>query len=132
MAHEKSRTERSVESAPLLMASSEFADMWKNGVEGFIHVHEDFIHGLNETNRHWLDRIQLEAKLVSEFGSKMAGSRSLPEVLTVGQEWASQHFKMMAEDRKHLLEDCQHFTEIGGRLLSKAWMPKRSDAGTQH
>src|SRR5271166_3930647 len=97
------------------MASSEFADMWKKGIEGFFYVQEDFIHGLNETNRHWLDRIQLEAKLVSEFGSKMAASRSLPEVLTVGQEWASQHFKMMAEDRKHLLEDCQHFTEIGGR-----------------
>ncbi len=132
MAQGKSQTEHNEESAPLLMASSEFADMWKKGIEGFFHVNEDFIHGLNETNRHWLDRIQLEAKLASEFGSKMAASRSLPEVLMVGQEWASQHFKMMAEDRKHLLEDCQHFTEIGGHLLSTAWMPKRSDAGTQH
>jgi hypothetical protein len=132
MAQEKSRTEQSAESAPLLMASFKFADMWKKGMEGFFYVQEDFIHGLNETNRHWLDRIQLEAKLASEFGSKMAASRSLPEVLTVGQEWASQHFKMMAEDRKHLLEDCQHFTEIGGHLLSNAWMPKHSDAGTQH
>ena len=128
----QSQTKHSVEPAPLLMVSSEFADMWKKGVEGFFHMHEDFIHGLNETNRHWLDRIQLEAKLASEFGSKMAASRSLPEVVMVGQEWASQQVQMMAEDRQHLLEDCQYLTEIGGRLLSNSWMPKSSDAGTQH
>ena len=132
MTQEKSQTKQSVEPAALLMVSSEFADMWKKGIEGFFHVHEDFIHGLNEQNRHWLDRLQLETKLASEFGSKMAASRSLPEALVVGQEWASQHVNMMAEDRKHLLEDCQHLTEIGGRLLSNSWIPKRSDAGTQH
>jgi hypothetical protein len=131
MAQEKAQAERSVESAPVLMASAEFGEMWKKGFEGFLHAHEDFMHGLNETSRHWLDRIQLEAKVASEFGSKMAGSRSLPEALTVGQEWASQHFKMMTEDRKHLLEDCQHFTAISGRLLANGLISKRSDTGTQ-
>jgi hypothetical protein len=29
----------------------------------------------------------------------------------------------MAEDRKHLLTDCQMFTEMGARLLSKGWLP---------
>jgi hypothetical protein len=74
-------------------------------------------------------RVQSEANLASEFGSKLAAARSIPDAMIAGQEWATRRFEMMAEDRKHAT-DWQMFTETGARLLSKGWLPSsRRDEG---
>jgi hypothetical protein len=117
MAQEKVRVERA-EELPMAMVFSQFAEGWRNSVEGLFHAQEDFIDNITKANQKWVERFQSEANLSSEWGSKLAGSRTLPEALMVGQGWASQRLQMMAEDRKHLLEDYQHFAEIGARLCA--------------
>jgi hypothetical protein len=46
-------------------------------------------------------RMQTEANLASEFGSKLAAARSIPNAMIACQESATRRFEMMAEDRKH-------------------------------
>ena len=59
------------------------------------------------TNRLWLDRMQAEANLASEFALKLAAARSLPEAMFTCQDWGKRRVEMMAEDTKHLLDDTQ-------------------------
>jgi Phasin protein len=72
-------------------------------------------------NQQWLDRIQVEANSASEFASKLTSVRTIPDAMAAYQEWASQCLEMVAEDRKHLLDDYRKLSEISMRLLSNGW-----------
>ena len=78
----------------------------------------EFLDEFQETNRHWLDRIQSEANLASEFASKLSATRSMPDAMAVSRDWATQYFSMLAEDGKHLADDTRKFMEKSARLLS--------------
>jgi hypothetical protein len=107
-----------------------FAALGKKRFEDFVNAQIELLDKLQGTNRQWFDRIQSEAKLASESGSKLTAARSIPEAVTAYQEWASQWFEMLAEDRKHLLTDYQMFTESAARLLSNGWLQNGSGTST--
>jgi hypothetical protein len=117
------RTENSLFANP-----TEFAALEKKRIEDFVNTQTELLDKLQETNRQWFDRMQSEANLASEFGSKLTAARSIAEAMIACEEWATRRFEMMAEDRKHLLTDCQMFTETGARLLSKGWLPNAFSA----
>ena len=77
-----------------------------------------FLDELQESNKRWLDRMQHEVGLASEFASKFAAARSIPAAMATYQEWTSRCFEMMAEDGRHLLAETQRFMETGTRLFS--------------
>ena len=103
------------------MNMAEFSAMGQERMEEFTLVQSELFDKLQKANQLWLDRIQVEANSASEFASKLTAARSIPDVMTACQEWASQRFKMMAEDRKHVLDDYQKFAKAGARLLSNSW-----------
>ena len=79
----------------------------KRRIEEFADAQTKQLDKLQETNRLWLDRMQAEANLASEFASKLAAARSLPEAMFTCQDWGKRRVEMMAEDTKHLLDDTQ-------------------------
>jgi hypothetical protein len=98
----------------------------KRRIEEFADAQAKQLDKLQETNRLlWLDRMQAEASLASEFASKLAAARSLPEAMFTCQDWGKRRVEMMAEDTKHLLDDTQTFIQIGAQLLTKTWQGKR-------
>ncbi len=90
-----------------------------------------FLDKLEATNRRWFGRMQSEAALASEFGSQLTMARSVPDAVTACQAWASRRFKMMAEDRDHLLADYQMFTEAGAHFLWNVWQSSNSAVSAQ-
>ena len=97
---------------------AEFAAIVKKRMEELAKAQSEPLNELQETNRQWFARMQSEADLASEFGSKLTSARSIPDAMTACQEWTSRRFEMMAEDGKHLLADTQKFMETGVRLMS--------------
>jgi hypothetical protein len=55
--------------------------------------------------------MQSQAKLGSEFVAKLTAARSIPEVATAYQEWASRQMEMAAEDAKRIFADGQKLAE---------------------
>ena len=100
----------------------------KRRIEEFADAQTKQLDKLQETNRLWLDRMQAEANFASEFASKLAAARSLPEAMFTCQDWGKRRIEMMAEDTKHLLDDTQTFIQIGAQLLTKTWQGKRPGA----
>ncbi len=71
--------------------------------------------------------MQSHAKLGSEFVTKLTAARSMPEVATAYQEWASRQMEMATEDAKRIFADGQKLAETGARLLSNGWRPNGND-----
>jgi hypothetical protein len=110
--------------------AAEFAAMGKKRIEEFVHVQTELLDELQETNRHWLDRMQSEANLASEFASKFTRAHSIPDVIVVCQEWTARHFEMTVEDGKYVLADAQKIMKTGSRLLLDGWwLSSRPAAG---
>ena len=103
---------------PFLLNTGELAALGKQRIGDFMRVQTEFLDEIQETNRHWLDRIQSEANLASEFASKLSATRSMPDAMAVSREWATQYFSMLAEDGKHLADDTRKFIEKSARLMS--------------
>lgn len=118
----ESRTDLSAKSSPPNLIPPEFVAMGKKQFEGFTKLQTELFKKLSETNRSWLERMQSEANLASEFATKLTAARSIPETATVYQELASRRLEMAAEDAKHLLADSQKFMETGAHLLANGWL----------
>jgi Phasin protein len=103
---------------PFRLNTGELATLGKKRIGDFMRVQTEFLDEMQATNRHWLDRIQSEANLASEFASKLSATRSMPDAMAVSRDWATQYFSMLAEDGKHLADDTRKFIEKSARLLS--------------
>lgn len=109
--------------SPAGVIPPEFVAMGQKRLEGLVATQTEQLEMLQEANRNCFDRMQIEAKLASEFTAKLTAARSMPEVATAYQEWAQQHMEMAAEDAKRVFTDSQKWAEAGVRLWSNGWGP---------
>jgi hypothetical protein len=100
------------------LTPAELAAMGEKRLEDFAKAQAVLFGTLHETHQRWLDRMQSEARLASEFTRKVANARSIPDTMAACREWASRRFEMMADDGNHLLADSQKVIETGARFLS--------------
>jgi hypothetical protein len=78
-------------------------------------------------NRHFIDRMQSEASLMTEFASRLAAARPVPDTITVCQDWAGRRMTLASEDTQYLVAEGQKVVEAGARLLSNSWLPNSRD-----
>jgi len=95
----------------------EFAAAGEKRIEGFVNAQTELYDRLQDTNRQWLDRVQTEANLASEFATKLTAARSIPDAMKACQDWTSRRIELMAEDVKHVLDDTQKFMQTGARAF---------------
>lgn len=100
------------------LMSPELAEIGKQRMEYFINAQVALLDDIRETNQQWLDRIEAETHLGTQFASKLASAQSVPDTISACQDWTTQRFGMMAEDIKHILADTQKFMERGARLVA--------------
>jgi hypothetical protein len=100
------------------LTPAELAAMGEKRLEDYAKAQAVLFGTLHETHQRWLDRMQSEARLASEFTRKVANARSIPDTMAACREWASRRFEMMADDGNHLLADSRKMMETGARFLS--------------
>jgi hypothetical protein len=116
--------ERTETITPFNLASADFAVTAMRRFEEFAKTQTEQFEKFRETNRQWLDRMQAEANLASEFASKLTAARSIPDAMTAYQEWASRRFEMVTEDTKHIFDDVQKFMHTSAQLLANGRQSK--------
>lgn len=130
MAQTERQTDEAEKSSQSSLIPPGFAAMGKKRLEELVGIQTEQWEKVQEVNRHWIDRMQSEATLTSEFVAKVTAARSIPEVGTAYQEWASQHMVMAAEDAKRIFADGQKLAETGARLLSSGGQLNGSGGST--
>jgi hypothetical protein len=116
MVQNKLHAERNEKSPTPGQGSAELADMGKEQIEAFGNAQAALLEELQETNKRWLAHLQAEASIASEFASKLAAARSIPEAMTAYQEWNGRQIEMIAQEGKHLLATGARFLSIGHRV----------------
>jgi hypothetical protein len=112
------------------LISPEFSAMGTKQLEQLVATQKDLLAKFQDANKVWLDRMQSEAALASEFTAKLTAARSMPEVAAAYQEWAQRHMEMAAEDAKRIFADGQKLADTGVRLLSGGWRPNGHGGST--
>ena len=106
-------------SAALLdFAPAEFAAAAQRQFYELAGAQTRLFHVMQETTQHWLDRAQAETTLASEFTSKLSSAKSIPDAITVCQNWGSRRFEMMAEDARHVVDDAQKFMQMSTGIVA--------------
>ena len=114
----ESHADLAAKSSPANMIPPEFVTMGKNHFEGLAKIQTELIERLGEANRSWLDRMQSEATLASEFSSKLTASHSIADGTAACQEWAKRRMELFTEDGQRLMTNSQKFMEKATQFLS--------------
>jgi hypothetical protein len=89
----------------------------------------EFFRYVHSSTQFWIDRMEAEADLVSEFRTKLAAARSFPDTASSVQECTKRQMEMLAEDSKRLFDDSQKFAQIMARFLSRNWLRADKNGG---
>jgi hypothetical protein len=81
-------------------------------------MQKEFFDTFEGMNREWVSRIQSEAKLASDFVSKLTAARSIPDAASAYLECATRQFEMFTEDSRRMLANSHKLMETGTRLFS--------------
>ena len=90
--------------------------------EELAEVQSELLEEIREANQNWLDRIQSEAALASEFTSKLTASHSIADKTTACQEWAKRRIELFTEDGQRVMTNSQKFMEKAAQFLSNGWL----------
>jgi hypothetical protein len=66
----------------------------------------------------WLERSRTETHLLSEFVSKMAGSHSVKDLKTMGQECAQHQIDFIRRDSERLFKHGERMIEVTSNLFN--------------
>jgi Phasin protein len=98
------------------------AAMGKKRFDEFANIQSDLLEVIREANQNWLDRMQSEATLASEFSSKLTASHSIADTTAACQEWAKRRMELFTEDGQRLMSNSQKFMEKATKFLSNGWL----------
>lgn len=96
----------------------EFTEAAKKNFEEFANVQTELLDQFQEAQKQWLDRMQVEANLASEFVAKLSSARSIPDAMTACQEWGARRFEMASKDAQQALDNAQKFLKAGTHLYA--------------
>jgi hypothetical protein len=96
----------------------EFVAEGRHRLKDFAGAQTQFWDRLQDSNRKWLDRVQIEANLAAEFANKLGSAKSLVDTANILQSWTVKHMEMATEDARRMLTDTQEIFTAGARLWS--------------
>ena len=106
------------------------AAMGKKRFEELAKIQSDLLEEIHEANQNWLDRMQSELTLASEFSSKLTASHSMADTTTACQEWAERRMELFTEDGQRLMANSQKFIEKAAQFLSNGWLSNGRTGGS--
>jgi Phasin protein len=86
--------------------------------ESLMEVHKGLLDTFERVQRDRLARAMEETKLASEFAAKVAGARSIPDIMAIYQDWMTRCAQMFDEDGRKFLDDSQKVANAALSLLS--------------
>src|SRR5215471_15778306 len=132
MAKNEYHSEQMESVTPFSLIPPAFITMGRQQIHECVKAHSELVDRFQEVNRNWLDHLQSEAALSTEFASKMTAARSIPDVAALLLEWNKRHMEMANVDAKHVLADTQKVMEVGARLLAGGWLVNDKDRGSMN
>ncbi len=79
--------------------------------ETALNLQKAILESCEQASRAWVDRMQSEISLWSDFANKISGTKSIPEAFEAYTKCVSQRMQMAADDGRKLVEEAQQITQ---------------------
>jgi hypothetical protein len=99
----------------------DFADVGKLGqkqADAFLDMQRQLWNLVEEANRSWVARAQLERDLASDLANQLSAAKTLPDVAKVYQDWAGRRLQVLADDNRRLVADSQKLMSAATQFFS--------------
>ena len=104
-------------------AAARFTKANKNAMEFMMGAQKLMFEEIVFASNELLERARTETHLLSEFVSKMAGSHSVKDLKTMGQECAQHQIDLIRRDSERLFKHGERMMEAASKLLASRPRP---------
>ena len=104
-------------------AAARFSKANKNAMEFMMGAQKLLLEEMVFAGNEMLERTRTETHLLSEFVSKMAGSHSVKDLKTMGQECAQHQIDFIRRDSERLFKHGERMMEAASKLLANRPQP---------
>jgi len=117
---DSARTERSRGDKPAAAAaaSSKFGETGAGSAAAGLRGQTEMLGLLSEIGQEWFARATTEAELAFKLPNTLTAARSVPDAISVYQEWLGEWMTMRGEDGRRLMSDSQRIVETGVRCFA--------------
>jgi hypothetical protein len=98
--------------------SPDFAAMSAKSAENFGAIQREWLEALQRAQKDWVARLEAEAKLGSDFATKVAAAKAIPDAAAAYQEWMSRRMELFAKEWQKVVEDSQKFVNACTRIAA--------------
>jgi hypothetical protein len=99
--------------------SSDPLQIGANHLASLMGMQRELLSTLEQIQRDQLARTMEGTKLVADLAAKVTSARSIPDIVTIYQEWITRHMELFAEDSRRFLNDSQKIANATTRMLSR-------------
>jgi hypothetical protein len=99
------------------MMPAELFEFGQKRAEALMEFQKELFATLEQSNKVWLERMKLEADLLSKFTSKLSAVKSMPEAAGVCQEWMGQRMDLLKDDAQKIMDESQKLAKTSSRIL---------------
>jgi hypothetical protein len=92
-----------------------------NGRRRCFALQKELLGRCEQASREWLTRLKSEPELWSGLATKLAETRSVPDVIKLYQECILQRVEMAKADAQRLSDECGTIMQKVNRSLANGW-----------
>jgi hypothetical protein len=81
----------------------EFANFGQQAFDSMMGMQKGYLEALQDLNQRWVSGVNAEAALASEFFTKLAAAKSIPEAATACQDCANRQMEILADNSRQLM-----------------------------
>src|SRR5690606_34112218 len=93
-------------------------EVGRRQLEAFSETLKQFWDAAGEIGQVWLDQVESELALTSEFFGRFSSVRSAPDAAAVYQEFTTRHLQIVSDSNRRLFKDGESLLRANTRLFS--------------
>jgi hypothetical protein len=119
---EGARSERSRSGKPALAEAMNgpFGEQATASVNAGLHMQKQIFEVFEGIGREWFARATSKAELAFKLPHRLSATNSVPEAVSVYQEWLGEWINMFGEDSRRFMSDSQRIMDAGVRCFADA------------
>ena len=98
---------------------ADFAKLGKEQADAFLEMQQELAKLIEQANKDWLARAELERELATELATKLSTVKSLPDAAKAYQDWMGRRMETIAHDSQKFFADCQKFAASMNRFMAR-------------
>jgi len=99
--------------------SSDTMQIGAKQLASLMDMQRELLATLEQIHRDQLARTMEGTKLAADLAAKVTSARTIPDIVTIYQEWITRHMELFAEDSRRFLDDSQKIANATTRMLSR-------------